>query len=155
MAKKNMVGPFSIGTLLILLGALIGIIAIFLTWFDFSVDIFITTLSKTYTGMEFATEDLKTDDFQRLCPLIAWIVAILIAVLNVLPMVGVKIDSKIRNTASLIFGILVIILVVVWGTWELFSGYKMFDYAEAGAWMMIASGALAVIGSGLNFYMKR
>ena len=94
MAKKNMVGPFSIGTLLILLGALIGIIAIFLTWFDFSVDIFITTLSKTYTGMEFATEDLKTDDFQRLCPLIAWIVAILIAVLNVLPMVGVKIDSN-------------------------------------------------------------
>ena len=154
MAKKNV--TFSIGTVLVLLGALIGIIAIFMTWFSTSADLWITTLSTKYTGMEFVTKDTGMDGFQSYCPLIAWIIAILITVLNIVPMVGVKLDCKIRNTATLIFGILIICFVIIWGVWQPFSSLnmKMFDHADIGVWLMIASGAIAVVGSGLNFYMK-
>jgi len=154
MANKS--NALSIGTILILAGALIGIIALFLTWLNITVDLWIVTSNTTYTGMDFATGNFNSDDFQRYCPLIAWILAILVLVFNFLPLAGVKVDKNVKNTVSVIFGILIICFVVIWGTYQVMDGFDktMFDYADIGAWLMIASGAVITVGSCVNVYTK-
>ncbi len=154
MANKSV--TLSIGTILILAGALLGIIAVFLVWLNVTIDLWITTASTTYTGMDFFTGKFDTNDFQRYCPFIAWILAILVLVINFLPVAGVKIDSKVRNTASVIFGVLIICFVVIWGTYHIIDGVDkiMFDNADIGAWLMIASGAVITVGSCVNFFTK-
>ncbi len=156
MANDIKVGPFSIGSLIALIGAVLGIIAVFLVWFDFSVSLTITTYKYNITGMGFLSNGDITDGFYKYCPLIAFILAIVVAVLNVLPVLNVKIESKVVNIASIVLGLVMIVLVVIWGTAKLMSGMDTtgFDYTGIGAWLMIVGGVLAATGGAANMFLK-
>lgn len=156
MANDIKVGPFSIGTVIALVGAILGIIAVFLAWFDYSETTILGTFKHTITGMGFLSEDGIADGFYKYCPLIAFILAIVAAVLNVLPVLNVKIEGKVVNIASIVLGVVMIVLVVVWGTAKLVSGLNMtgFDHTGIGAWLMIAGGVLAAAGGAANMFLK-
>ncbi len=156
MANDIKVGPFSLGTVIALVGALLGIIAVFLAWFDYSETTIIGTFKYSITGMGFLSEEGIADGFYKYCPLIAFILAIAVAVLNVLPVLNVKIEGKVVNIASIVLGVVMIVLIVVWGTAKIISGLDMtgFDHTGIGAWLMIAGGVLAAAGGAANIFIK-
>lgn len=156
MANNIKVGPFSIGSLIALIGAILGIIAVFLVWFDYSASLLFTTYKYNITGMGFLSESGLADGFYKYCPLIAFILAIIVAVLNILPLLKVNIDAKIINIGSIVLGLVMIVLVVIWGTAKIISGLDTtgFSYTGIGAWLMIAGGVLAAAGGAANMFLK-
>lgn len=156
MANDIKVGPFSIGTVIALVGAILGIIAVFLAWFDYSETTILGTFKHTITGMGFLSESNIADGFYKYCPLIAFILAIVVAVLNILPLLKVNIDAKIINIGSIVLGLVMIVLVVIWGTAKIISGLDTtgFSYTGIGAWLMIAGGVLAAAGGAANMFLK-
>jgi hypothetical protein len=147
------VGPLSIAQVLILIGAIIGIISVFLTWWSF--DWIIQTTS--YSGWDFAFNgNINTGDFQKYCPLIAWIFAIIAIIAAALPMIAAdKIQPKVAGIITLICGLLMIIFSVVWGTWAVGGGDNMFKNAQYGVWLMIVGGVVILIGGILPMLDKQ
>jgi len=133
------VGPFSIAGLIIAVGAIVGIIAVFLNWYAWS-ETFIVTFSSEITGMGFL--DVKTDDFQKYCPLISWILMIIALVIAILPVAGVKaIPEKTAYLIIAILGLLALIFVILFLSWT--------DHAAIGAYMGLVASILVLIGGAL------
>ena len=134
------VGPFSIAALVIGVGAIVGIIAVFLNWYEWSASLWIATISDKVTGMGFL--DVKTDDFQKYCPLLSWIMMILALILAILPVAGVKaIPEKTGYLVIAILGILALIFVIMFLSWT--------DHAAIGAYMALVASILVLIGGAL------
>lgn len=140
-------GPFSIAGIIILVGAVIGIIAVFLNWFDWTSGIGALKVSVTWTGFDYAFNDnmKNVDDFQRWCPFIAWILILLSLVLSLLPVFKVKLfDEKIAYLVTAVFGLLALIFVIMFMTWD---GAK--DHLAIGTYLGLVASILVLIGGAL------
>ena len=134
------VGPLSIAGLVIIVGAIVGIIAVFLNWYEWSQSLVITTLSSKITGMGFL--DIKTDDFQKYCPLLSWIMMIIALILAILPAANVKaLPEKTVYLIVGILGLLALIFVIMFLSWT--------DHAAIGAYMALVASILVLIGGAL------
>ena len=140
-------GPFSIASLVILIGGLIGIIAVFLNWFDWTESTILGKFSITYNGFDFAfSDDFKNvDDFQRYCPFIAWLLILLAFVAALLPVFNVKvIDEKITYIIVAVFGLLALIFVIMFMTWN-----DVNDHLAIGVYLGLISAILVMVGGAL------
>ena len=132
------VGPFSIAALVIGVGAIIGIIAIFLNWFEWSQSVWIATIGGHLTGFEFLTTD-ATDDFQKYCPFISWILILLSLILALLPAFKVElIPEKVSYLVIAVFGLLALIFVIMFLSWT--------DHAAIGAYLGLVASILVLVG---------
>lgn len=130
------------GVVIAIVGAILGIVAVFLNWFDVS---FLGYDLIKWTGFDFAfSSDFDgVNDFQRFAPFIAWIFAILTVIAAIMCIIKPSFQ-KIGGILMAVFGVLIIIFFIIWGVWE-YSGIKAFDYAEIGVWLMMASGIIVVL----------
>lgn len=142
------VGPLSIAGILILIGAIIGIIAVFLDWYSVTESFMGYTFSAHYTGWQFGFDgDLGLTEFQKYLPFIAWIFAIIALVVSILPLAKVNVlDPKMSGIIVIICGLLMLVLSIVFGMWAPEGGSKMMDHAAIGLWLMVVGGVLALIG---------
>ena len=133
------VGPFSIAALVVGVGAIIGIIAIFLNWFEWSASWgSITIASSSMTGFDFLTTD-GTDDFQKYCPFIAWLLMLFSLILAVLPAFKVElIPEKVSYLVIAVFGLLALIFVIMFLSW--------IDHEAIGAYMGLVASILVLVG---------
>ena len=132
------VGPFSIAALVIGVGAIIGIIAIFLNWTEWSASAWIFTASGHMTGFEFLTTD-ATSDFQKYCPFLAWLLMLLSLILALLPAFKVElIPEKVSYLVIAIFGLLALIFVIMFLSWT--------NIEAIGAYMGLVASILVLIG---------
>jgi hypothetical protein len=142
------VGPLSISALIILIGAILGIIAVFVNW---SMSTPFGTLTAQYSGWDFAFGKDWSDvsDFQKYMPFIAWIFAILTLIVAILPLFKIpaleKVDAKVWPICFIIGGLLMLIFSIVWGTWS-DQGESMFNHASYGCWLMIVGAVLVMVG---------
>jgi len=145
--EKNMgnftqprIGPFSVAALIATLGAVIGIVALFLNWYDWPDSRFFKVLSEQITGIGFLTEN--TDAFQKFCPLISCIIMVISLIVTILPIFKVKLMSEDRTyLVTIALGVLSLAVVIVFLSWT--------DHASIGAYMGLVASILVLLGGAL------
>lgn len=143
------VGPLSLGQLIIIIGAIVGIVSVFLTWFAWN--------DWTITGWAFAFDKTGFDGFFKMCPFIAWILMVVILVGTLLSL-KIEVPKFVSTVAVIALGIIAIVLVVVFGlhqesasVWSVvIYDFKIFDHAAIGTWLMIVAGIATAIGGALT-----
>ena len=134
------VGPFSIAALVAIMGAVVGIVALFLNWYDWPDSRFVMLLSEQITGIGFLTE--KTDAFQKYCPLLSCIILVVSLIITILPAFNVRLMSDDRTyLVTIILGVLSLTVVVVFLSWT--------DHASIGAYLGLVASILVLIGGAL------
>lgn len=153
--KKNLVG------LLALLGAILLIVGVFLTWVDVSVSSLLGGASESYSGWDvYKNDDGLFDNISYgYAPLVALVTGILALITTIVPMFY-KNDKvwKILGIITLILGIIAVVLGF------LFEGDVSdgFDYGVvkasvdvgAGLWLSVAGAILLVLGGIVDIIKK-
>lgn len=153
--KSNIVGIVG------LIGAILLIIGVFLTWVDVSVSSLFGGVSESYSGWDvYKNDDGLFDDISYgYAPLVALITGILALITTIVPMFY-KNDKiwKVLGAITLILGIVAVILGF------LFNGDVSdgFDYGVvkasvdvgAGLWLSIAGAILLILGAIVDIVKK-
>ena len=146
------VGPLSLGQLIIIIGAIVGIVSVFLNWYTYTYTLLIVDNTINITGWGFAFDNTGFDGFFKMCPFIAWILMILIAVCTLLSL-KIEMPKFVSTVAVIALGIIAIVLVVIFGLHQdnfLAIDFKMFDRAAIGLWLMIVAGVATALGAALT-----
>ena len=134
------VGPFSIAALVATIGAVIGIVALFLNWYDWPDSSYFMVLSEQITGIGFLSE--KTDAFQKYCPLMTCIVMVIVLIITVLPVFKVRLMSEDRTyLVTVVLGVLSLAISIIFLSWT--------DHASIGAYMGLVASILLFISGAL------
>ncbi len=138
----------SIYSIIVLIGAIIGIAGIFLAWFQ--ADVMVTTISSS--GWDIIQNAIDKGDFDlsdgyyRWMPLIVLVFAV-IAALNSL--VSIARPGRTGGIIAVISGLLMIIAAILFITYSEtdlgVTWFKMSDYLGVGVYLAIVAGALSLI----------
>lgn len=132
----------TIFSLIALIGAIIGIVGIFMAWI--SVDLFLSTYS--VSGWEIITESLEARDFS-LDGYVQWtpLVVLVFSVIGLLTaLMGVARPGKPGGVGTLVCGIFVLIGAILFMTYSN-DGISMSDFLGVGVYLALVSGILLLI----------
>lgn len=158
IANKK-VGPVSVIQLIAIIGGIIGVVALFLTWYTLDV----VLISESYTRLDFITnEDWSNADFHKYMPVLAMVMALLGLIVSIMPMVK---PGLIKSSAALliIFGILGVVFSVLFYTWTIESftipgitiAFSVSDGAGIGIWLSIVGNALVLLCGLVDVFMSK
>ena len=134
------IGPFSVAALVAAIGAVIGIVALFLNWYNWPDSRYFMVLSEQITGVGFLTEN--TDAFQKYCPIVSCIIMVFSLIITVLPTFRVNLMSENRTyLVTIILGVLSLAVVIIFLSWT--------DHASIGAYMGLVASILVLLGGAL------
>lgn len=139
-----------------LIGAILMIVGVFITWVDVEV---VILGNGSYTGWQVYTDDTFADADYYYAPLVALIAGIVAFFTAVLPIVLKNATAnRILGIVSLILGIVALILMVLfYGTLNdlVIFGYKVGSVsAGTGLWMSLAGSVLLILGAILDIAGK-
>lgn len=140
-----------------IIGALLMIIGVFLSWMDASIDIGIWGDSESASGWDVATDD----DYSEIAsytyaPLVALVCGIISLIAMIVPIVlPAKNIGKVLSLIGLILAIVTIIITALYyNDLGSFNEYGVSFGAGAGVWVVIAGAALTVIGGIIDLVIK-
>lgn len=128
-----------------IVGAILMIVSVFLTWAEINLILF----KGTATGWEIFTDSNLSKLDYSFTPLVALISGIVSLVAMILPTFAnsdsLKKTNNILGIVSLIIAIVVIVLGILFMTqsWE---GISMMDYIQYGFWLTLIGAIIVVIG---------
>ena len=137
-------------SLLVIVGALIAVVGIFLSWFEWSVTVpLIGTETTKYTGWELITDgDLDFDG--KIYVTIAFVLALIVLIGALINLVGVLPDQIVRYSSLLllILGLLTAVMAIVFFATEINKDVLVGSYgAGIGLWLAVVGGILIAIPS--------
>ena len=139
----------SIYSILILIGGLIGVLAVFLAWIDIN-GIFI---SYTWSGWEIIRESINnpalgdiSDSYAQWMPLIVLIFSVVGLLIGLTALLKPR---KEVGAGAIVCGILVVIAGILFYTYESIS-----NYAGTGIYLAIVAGIVMVIFGALRLFNK-
>lgn len=154
--KSNIVG------IVALLGAILLIAGVFLTWVDVSFSSLIVGTEQSYSGWEvYQNEDGRFDDIgYGYAPLVALVAGILALITTIVPMFYQN-DSvwRILGVVSLILGIVAVILGFLFNG-DVSDGFSLGGLVSAsidvgtGLWISVAGGILLILGAVVDIAKK-
>lgn len=157
MNKANILG------LIGLLGAIMMIVGVFLSWADSSIVIMDKVIwEESYSGWDIYSEDEFSDFAYNYVPLVALIAGVVAILTTIIPAV-LHMDNigKILGLVSLILAIVTIVLVVVYNGDIGAYNIDIPDFSSSagtstgmGAWISLAGGALLAIGGIIDIIAK-
>lgn len=115
------VGPFSAFQLIGIVGAILVIVAFFLSWSDISGSILGFERTEGFTGMQFFDGEYvqDSDAWQNMIPLITLILAVVALIISVVPgeyLGGAKTEGAL-GVISIVISIVLIIVTILFMTW--------------------------------------
>jgi len=132
----------SMSSLIVIIGAIIGIASVFITWY--SVSDFGFTYSMTGWDIYSQGKDFNGGYFIWM-PLLTLIFSV-IALLSGLVYFAVR--QKAINLISILFGILIIVAAILYATYSS-DGDSLYNYLGIGVYLAIISGLLVIISGAL------
>ncbi len=150
---NNKVGPFSAFQLIGILGAILVIVAFFLSWVDISGSVLGFERTEGITGMEFFDGEYVQDKdaWQNMIPLITLILAVIALIISVVPgeyLGGAKTEGAL-GVVSIIISIALIIVTILFMTW-IETGSVDFGFGQGSVKYGIGA-YLCLVGSILVF----
>jgi hypothetical protein len=136
-----------ISSIMIMIGGLIGILAVFTAWI--SMDLLIVKVSMT--GWEITKEAFKDgSDYAQWMPLLVLIFSVIALLIGLSTFVK---PHKAAGAGALASGILVLIFVILFWTYTE-PGYHMSDWVSTGVYLAAAAGVLILIFGALRMTSK-
>ncbi len=110
-------GPFSLPAIIVIVGSILAIVALFLDWITISSETMgVVTILDSLTGMELLSNtEYVSDDFQKYLPLVIAImgaIALIISIVSAFKPLG-----KVGSLVTLIIGVVMIALAIVTILW--------------------------------------
>jgi len=135
----NLSSKSSIFSLIVIIGAIIGIVSVFIAWF--SVTDFGFTMSLTGWDICSRSNGFGSGEYVVWMPLVALIFSV-VALLSGLVYLVVK--QKVICVVSIVSGILIIVAAILFISYSSY-GVHMWDYLGIGTYLAIISGLLVII----------
>jgi len=140
-----------IPAIVVIIGAIVAIVAFFLAW--------LTISGTSFNGMDLmnnkeSIKDLLNNSWQLMIPLICLILAIIVAIAAIISMF-IEIPKMYLNIGYIIFGLVILILAVVFFTAQCESDFingtfKFADNASAGVWVALVGGVIIALSGVLD-----
>ena len=154
ISKANILG------LVGLLGAILMIVGVFLSWIDISTVIASFSETESYSGWTVVTDEEFSELAYNYAPIVALVAGVTAILTTILPTVlHMENIGRILGIVSLILAIVTIVLIVVYngevGSFDFtFIGVGVKASTGIGAWISLAGGAILAIGGIIDIIGK-
>ncbi|MDO5861508.1 MAG: hypothetical protein Q4Q58_01725 [Thermoplasmata archaeon] len=150
-SKANVLGIIG------LIGAILLIVGVFLTWAEASFDIVIYSASESYTGWDIYSEGMDAE--YNYAPLVALIAGVVAIITTIIPIVLKNATAnRLLGVITLILAVVAIVLMVLfYGQMETLeiSGYTVASVtAGYGLWVSIAGAVILALGGIVDIVKK-